>query len=193
MVHAFKASSDPRMCATSLPCQHVFCDSCLSKMGDGERISCPQCRRESDVESYEAVEFTATQQWDQLLEIAGRFAALEDRLGPDTNEEEEEENLRDNFIAEEEDDDVEARFDIAYGAADNSDYIGLVLSLGAVTQPRTQCQKEPRTRTRMTRATESMFRIRGQVPLKRDGGWNNWRRRRKGVDSKWTCDFDAYT
>jgi hypothetical protein len=56
------------------------------------------------------VEFTATQQWDQLLEIAQQFAALEDRLGPDTSEEEEEEKLRDNFI--DDDDDVEARFDI---------------------------------------------------------------------------------
>ena len=56
------------------------------------------------------VEFTATQQWDQLLEIAQQFAALEDRLGPDTSDEEEEEKLRDNFI--DDDDDVEARFEI---------------------------------------------------------------------------------
>jgi len=91
---------------SSLPCQHVFCDSCLSKMGDGESISCPQCRRECNVESFEVVEFTATQQWDQLLEIARQFAALEDRLGPDTSEEEEEEKLRNNFI--DDDDDVEA-------------------------------------------------------------------------------------
>lgn len=91
---------------SSLPCQHIFCESCLSKIGDGESISCPQCRRECNVESLEVVEFTATQQWDQLLEIAQRFAALEDRLGPDTSEEEEEEKLRDNFIDDE--DDVEA-------------------------------------------------------------------------------------
>jgi len=93
---------------SSLPCQHIFCDSCISKIwdgnGDGESISCPQCRKESQVESFEAVEFTATQQWDQLLEIAQQFAALEDRLGPDTSEEEEEEKLWENFI----DDDVEA-------------------------------------------------------------------------------------
>ncbi|KAF8272499.1 hypothetical protein EI94DRAFT_1796113 [Lactarius quietus] len=65
-----------------------------------------KCRKECDVESFEVVDFTATQQWDQLLEIARRFAALEDRLGPDTSEEEEEENLRENFI--DDDDDVEA-------------------------------------------------------------------------------------
>ncbi|KAH9006889.1 hypothetical protein EDB86DRAFT_2868853 [Lactarius hatsudake] len=93
---------------SSLPCQHIFCDSCLSKIGDGENISCPQCRGESNVESIEMVEFTATQQWDQLLEIARQFAALEDRLGPDTSEEEEEEKLRENFIDDEDDEDVEA-------------------------------------------------------------------------------------
>lgn len=50
---------------------------------------------------------TATQQWDQLLEIAQQFAAMERQLGPDTSEEEEEENLRENFI---DDGDSEARF-----------------------------------------------------------------------------------
>ncbi|KAH9977853.1 hypothetical protein BGW80DRAFT_779817 [Lactifluus volemus] len=54
---------------SSLPCQHIFCDSCLSKIGDGENISCPQCRRQSKVESFEAVEFTATQQWDLCVEM----------------------------------------------------------------------------------------------------------------------------
>jgi len=92
---------------SSLPCQHIFCDSCLSKMSGGENISCPQCRRLSDIDNFEPVEFTATQQWDQLLEIAQRFAAMEEQLGPDTSEEEEEENLRENFI---DDGDSEARF-----------------------------------------------------------------------------------
>jgi hypothetical protein len=76
-------------------------------MSGGESISCPQCRRRSDIESVEQVEFTATQQWDQLLEIAQRFAAMEEQLGPDTSEEEEEENLRENFI---DNGDAEARF-----------------------------------------------------------------------------------
>ncbi len=49
---------------------------------------------------------TATQQWDQLLEIAQQFAAMEGQLGPDTSEEEEE-NLREDFI---DDGDSEARF-----------------------------------------------------------------------------------
>lgn len=42
------------------------------------------------------------QQWDQLLEIAQQFAAIEVQLGPDTSEEE---ILREDFI-----DDSEARF-----------------------------------------------------------------------------------
>lgn len=76
-------------------------------MSGGENISCPQCRRLSDIDNFEPVEFTATQQWDQLLEIAQRFAAMEGQLGPDTSEEEEEENLRENFI---DDGESEARF-----------------------------------------------------------------------------------
>jgi len=50
---------------------------------------------------------TATQQWDELLEIAQQFAAMEGQLGPDTSEEEEEENLREDFM---DDGDSEARF-----------------------------------------------------------------------------------
>ena len=76
-------------------------------MSGGENISCPQCRRLSDIDNFEPVEFTATQQWDQLLEIAQRFAAMEEQLGPDTSEEEGEENLRENFI---DDGDSETRF-----------------------------------------------------------------------------------
>jgi hypothetical protein len=76
-------------------------------MSGGENISCPQCRRLSYIDKSEPVEFTAMQQWDQLLEIAQQFAAMEGQLGPDTSEEEEEENLRDNFI---DDGDSEARF-----------------------------------------------------------------------------------
>lgn len=91
----------------SLPCQHIFCDVCLSKLSGGEDINCPQCRRPSDMESLEQVEITATQQWDELLELAQQFAAMEVQLGPDTSEEEEEENLRENFL---DDGDTEARF-----------------------------------------------------------------------------------
>lgn len=83
---------------SSLPCQHIFCDSCLSKMSGGENISCPQCRRLSDIDNFEPVGFTATQQWDQLLEIDQRFAAMEEQLGPDSSEDEEEESLPDSFI-----------------------------------------------------------------------------------------------
>jgi len=67
-------------------------------MGGGESINCPQCRRPSNIENFEPVEFTATQQWDQLLEVAQQFAAMEAELGPDTSEEEEEEKLRETFI-----------------------------------------------------------------------------------------------
>ena len=67
-------------------------------MSGGENINCPQCRRPSNIEIFEHVKFTATEQWDQLLEIARKFAAMEGQLGPDTSEEEEEEKLWENFI-----------------------------------------------------------------------------------------------
>ncbi|KAH9077249.1 hypothetical protein EDB83DRAFT_2504476 [Lactarius deliciosus] len=86
------------------------------------------------------VEFTATQQWDQLLEIARQFAALEDRLGPDTSEEEEEEKLRENFIDDEDDEDVESRFDMAYGAFEYSDYSTSSESQGRETTPDTMAE-----------------------------------------------------
>ncbi len=76
-------------------------------MSGGENISCPQCRRLSGTDNFEPVEFTATQQWDQLLEIAQQFAAMEGQLGSDTSEEEEEGKLREKFI---DDGDSEARF-----------------------------------------------------------------------------------
>jgi len=76
-------------------------------MSDGENITCPQCRSSSKVDSLEPVIVTATQQWDQLLEIAQQFAEIEEKLGPDTSEEEEEEYLRENFI---DDSSVDARF-----------------------------------------------------------------------------------
>jgi hypothetical protein len=76
-------------------------------MSGGDNISCPQCRRLGDNDNFEPVEFTASQQWDQLLEIAQQFATMEGQLGPDTSEEEEEENLRENFV---DDGDSEARF-----------------------------------------------------------------------------------
>jgi hypothetical protein len=76
-------------------------------MSSDDIISCPQCRRLSNVEDFEHVELTATRQWDQLLEIAQQFAVMEEQLGPGTSEEEEEENLRENFI---DDGDSQARF-----------------------------------------------------------------------------------
>ena len=95
----------------SLPCQHIFCDVCLSKLSGGESISCPQCRGPTDIEGLEQVEVTATQQWDNLLELAQQFAAMEWQLGPDTSEEEEEDKLREHFI---DDGDTEARFVVGW-------------------------------------------------------------------------------
>lgn len=68
---------------------------------------CPTCREpfESDLHGTEYVQFTATQQWDELLEIAQDWARL-DRHGkddePEDTEEEElpfiEEDLDESYV-----------------------------------------------------------------------------------------------
>jgi hypothetical protein len=134
-------------------------------MDGDENISCPQCRRPSNIENFEHVEFTATQQWDQLLEIAQQFAAMEGELGPDTSEEEEEENLRETFI---DDGDSEARFVAALWQTVYSACLLLVVApvLKSTMQHRLGCGKTNRTGT----TKENRFHIGGLVGSKREGG-----------------------
>lgn len=136
-------------------------------MGGGESISCPHCRRPSNVENFEQVEFTATQQWDQLLEVAQQFAAMEGDLGPPTSEEEEEENLRETFI---DDGDSEARFVVVVHW--QKVYACLLLHyvvapvLRKMIQHLNGCRKTDRTRT----MKENRFHIGVLVGWKREGG-----------------------
>jgi hypothetical protein len=158
---------------TSLPCQHIFCDRCLSKMSGGENISCPQCRRLSDIDNFEPVEFTATQQWDQLLEIAQQFAAMEGQLGPDTSEEEEEENLRENFI---DDGDSEARF-VAVA-------VGKVFSVCLLRQNCSTSSQEHDTPSGGMQEDESDEDIEGERILYSRSGVSEKRRRMKQLVAK---------
>lgn len=82
---------------TSLPCEHTFCGSCVSKVSPGsEAITCPQCRKLCRRDEIEIVQFTASQQWDALLEIAKVWAKVDLLRQEDTSEEEAEEQFIDD-------------------------------------------------------------------------------------------------
>jgi len=130
-------------------CQHIFCDVCLSKLSGGGDINCPQCRRPTDIESLEQVETTATQQWDDLLELAQQFAAMEGQLGPDTSEEEEEENLRESFI---DDGDTKTRF-----------VAGLVLDAFRVLIAAIRYSSSPQEHDTMSDATQEDGSVRDEI------------------------------
>lgn len=87
----------------SLPCQHMFCNDCLSKLrpvAEGDRdiesIRCPQCRELCQRDEPELVEYTASEQWDALLDVAKRWARMDTRREGDTSEEEDEEEFIDD-------------------------------------------------------------------------------------------------
>lgn len=92
----------------SLPCQHMFCNDCVRKLQpipddpDGESICCPQCRNVCQRDELELVEYTASEQWDALLDVAKRWARMDTRREADTSEEEDEEEFIDEDEGENE-------------------------------------------------------------------------------------------
>ncbi len=104
----------------SLPCQHIFCSPCIRELiaarkhpnqgnpyvsdeeEDQTLISCPECRALTKPEDMETIEYTASTQWDALLEVAAKSAKLDRRRGDmDTSDEEEEEERVGGFIDDE--------------------------------------------------------------------------------------------
>ncbi len=88
---------------TSLPCQHMVCNDCSSKLPpvpegdrDIESIRCPQCRQLCQRDELDLVEYTASEQWDALLDVARRWAKMDTRREADTSEEENEEEFIDD-------------------------------------------------------------------------------------------------
>jgi len=93
---------------SSLPCQHLICNDCLpqickvdwniqstdSEGEQGEEVTkCPQCRKQTPRKDVELVHYTATQQWDDLLEIVQEWAKIDRRRADETSEEEDEEDF----------------------------------------------------------------------------------------------------
>ena len=81
----------------------MLCNDCLSKLrpvAEGDRdiesIRCPQCRELCQRDEPELVEYTASEQWDALLDVAKKWARMDTRREADTSEEEEEEEFIDD-------------------------------------------------------------------------------------------------
>lgn len=63
----------------------------------GEEVTkCPQCREQTPRAEVQLVHYTATQQWDELLEIAQQWAKMDRRRADETSEEEDEEEFIDD-------------------------------------------------------------------------------------------------
>jgi len=83
--------------ASSLPCGHVLCTSCLSqiiKLKQGEEtIACPECRKVCPRDAPETVAHTEETRWDGLLELAKQWAKIDRRTEAETSEEEQQEDF----------------------------------------------------------------------------------------------------
>ena len=95
----------------SFPCQHVLCDDCVKQLkpdpesyaDEIESIRCPECRQLCARDEVEVIEFTAQEQWDELLKVAKKWAKIDlvGRRQEDTSEEEEEEDFIDDGVMNE--------------------------------------------------------------------------------------------
>ncbi|KAH9899533.1 hypothetical protein C8Q73DRAFT_638159, partial [Cubamyces lactineus] len=89
----------PKKCR-SFPCEHTSCDGCVGKLdavpGQPESIRCPQCRMVCEREETVLVQYTASEQWDALLEIANQWAKMDVRRAESTSEEEDAEDFIDD-------------------------------------------------------------------------------------------------
>lgn len=84
----------------SFTCEHTFCNNCISRLPviRADTVGCPSCRKEVDRGDLEEVEYTASQQWDALLDVARVWAKSDKREVLDTSEEEAEEHAAATFI-----------------------------------------------------------------------------------------------
>jgi len=93
---------------SSLSCRHIICNNCLpqickvdwskrstdSEGEQGEEVAkCPECRHEGPRKDVESVRYTATQQWDELLQIGQDWAKMDRSRADETSEEEAEEDF----------------------------------------------------------------------------------------------------
>lgn len=75
----------------SFPCQHLVCDECLPNISRGadETVQCPQCRQRWPRDEVESVQYTESERWDALLDVAKAWAAFDTGRGEEETSEEE--------------------------------------------------------------------------------------------------------
>ncbi|KAH9855026.1 hypothetical protein C2E23DRAFT_49285 [Lenzites betulinus] len=82
--------------ARSFPCQHAFCSECVAQLESDPHIvddyitRCPICRQGCKRWDIELIRYTASEQWDDLREVAKLWAAMDVRRAKQLSEEEEE-------------------------------------------------------------------------------------------------------
>ncbi|KZT06434.1 uncharacterized protein LAESUDRAFT_653343, partial [Laetiporus sulphureus 93-53] len=82
---------------SSLACEHTICNECVSRISTAsEVVTCPQCRAPCPRNEIEVLQYTASEQWDALLEVAKAWAKMDRRREADTSEEEAEEEFIDD-------------------------------------------------------------------------------------------------
>lgn len=93
-MHSGKKSDEPYKLQLTEPysftCEHAFCKECTQRLAPGyeDFVTCPTCRNQVPKNEMEVVEFTASQQWDALLEVAKQWAKIDRRRELETSDEE---------------------------------------------------------------------------------------------------------
>ena len=94
-----------------MSCEHTLCQECFTQLQVVEHptkpeidvISCPKCRQLTVHDQVETVQYNASGQWDALLEVANRWAMIDDVLD---GESEDDDSGDENAEEDEGDDDV---------------------------------------------------------------------------------------
>lgn len=80
----------------SSPCEHLTCENCFSRLlksmtAEGT-VPCPSCRKPCASDSFQRVQHTESERWDELLKVATEWTELdspeldEEGLGEDTED-----------------------------------------------------------------------------------------------------------
>jgi hypothetical protein len=65
----------------SSPCEHLICEACFdlllkNTIAEGT-VACPSCRKPCASDSFQRVQHTESERWDELLKVATEWAELD--------------------------------------------------------------------------------------------------------------------